>query len=81
MSDKTADRSDEADRDKHLEWCKQRALAYWTDGDLNLAVTQMVNDLGKHPECRCSPALMEVAVIYISRGDTDGVKRWITGFR
>jgi len=37
-------------RDEHLEWCKERALAYVDAGDLTQAFTSMASDLKKHPE-------------------------------
>lgn len=40
----------EITRAEHLAWCKQRALAYVEEGDLNNAFASMVSDLNKHPE-------------------------------
>ena len=37
-------------RAEHLAWCKQRALAYVEQGDLNNAFASMISDLRKHPE-------------------------------
>ncbi len=37
-------------RAEHLQWCKDRALAYVEAGDLDQAFASMASDLGKHPE-------------------------------
>ena len=38
------------DRAEHLQWAKDRALAYSDSGDLNGAFASMASDLGKHDE-------------------------------
>ena len=43
------------DRDKHLKWCKARALEYLEPGEyfsLDDAMASMISDLGKHEETR-----------------------------
>jgi hypothetical protein len=67
-------------REKHLEWCKQRALEYWQRNDLINAVVSMGSDLDKHPECRCNPFLLMAGAMYARDHDSAGVKRWIEGF-
>ncbi|MGH3813435.1 MAG: hypothetical protein ACRDUV_13435 [Pseudonocardiaceae bacterium] len=37
-------------RAEHLAWCKQRALEYVDQGDLQNAFASMASDLGKHPD-------------------------------
>jgi len=37
-------------RKEHLDWCKERALKYVDDGNLQQAYTSMTSDLSKHPE-------------------------------
>ncbi|HWR36402.1 MAG TPA: hypothetical protein VN622_11085 [Clostridia bacterium] len=37
-------------RSEHVRWCKDRALMYVDDGDLQNAYSSMVSDLRKHPE-------------------------------
>jgi len=37
-------------RAEHLAWCKERALAYVEQGDLNNAFASLISDLRKHPE-------------------------------
>ena len=45
------------DRKEHLEWCKQRAIEYIDDGDLNQAFVSMLSDMSKHPETQNHLAL------------------------
>lgn len=37
-------------RAEHLAWCKERALAYLDQGDLQNAFASLISDLRKHPE-------------------------------
>lgn len=37
-------------RQEHVQWCKDRAMEYVNDGDLQGAYASMTSDLGKHPE-------------------------------
>ena len=69
-------------RDEHLAWCKERALEYLDEGDLVNAVASMGSDLTKHPETgHGHDYLMMLAMMYVSQGDGEGVRRWIEGFR
>jgi hypothetical protein len=71
-------------REDHLEWAKARALEYLTKGDLASAIASMGSDLAKHDETRQlagAQSLMMVGILYATRGDNAGVKRWIEGFR
>ena len=68
-------------RDEHLAWCKERALAYLEKGELASAVASMGSDLLKHPECRENLGLTTLGLHYVLQGDSEGVRRWITGFR
>ncbi len=43
-------------RQEHLQWCKDRALAYVDAGDLTSALSSMLSDMGKHPETEKSLA-------------------------
>ena len=40
----------EITRAEHLQWCKDRALEYVTNGDLTNAYASMASDLNKHKE-------------------------------
>jgi hypothetical protein len=69
-------------RSEHLRWCKARALEYWRAGDLTNAVMSMGSDLDKHEETKIeAPYLLMLGTIFATKHDSDGVKRWIEGFR
>ena len=70
-------------RDKHLAWCKRRALECVDAGDLTHAVASMASDLKTHPDTD-NPALNGLAMIgmmYVTDGDKAAVQRWIERFR
>lgn len=71
----------ERTRSQHLEWCKNRAYAYWREGDLANAVMSMGSDLDKHEATKCNPYLLLLGGMYATNGDREGVRRWIEGFR
>jgi hypothetical protein len=71
--------------DEHLEWCKKRAHEYVDRGDLANAVASMGSDITKHPEGpkKDSPTiavLVLVALLDVTNGDTQAVRRWIDGW-
>jgi hypothetical protein len=70
-------------REQHLEWCKERALAYCREGDLAAAVTSMQSDLSKHDETRriTNPYLLLPSTKPVTEGDRDVVVKWIEAFR
>jgi hypothetical protein len=37
-------------RDEHMKWAKDRALEYVSPGDVWLAISSLIQDLGAHPE-------------------------------
>lgn len=37
-------------REKHLSWCKKRALEYVDQGDMSNAFASMMSDIRKHSE-------------------------------
>ena len=39
-------------RAEHLAWCKERALAYVDQGDVQDAIASLMSDLRKHDETR-----------------------------
>lgn len=72
------------ERNKHLAWAKERALDYVNRGDLQSAVASMVSDLTQHPEIdvfKRAPQLALIGLRAATNHDTDGVRRWIEGFR
>jgi hypothetical protein len=69
-------------RSEHLQWCKDRALAYLDRGEIADAVTSMLSDMSKHEETALpadSPLTMFglMAVMGSNIGDA---RRFIEGF-
>ena len=53
-------------REEHLQWAKQRALAYVESGNIPDALASMFSDLRKHPETESHPAIQLGAVLMFS---------------
>ena len=68
-------------REEHLAFCNERALEYWSHGDLENAVTSMGSDMDQHPECKMSPYLLMLGATRAQHLDIKGVRDWIEGFR
>ena len=69
-------------REEHLAWCKERALAYLADHDVRNAITSMLSDLGKHPECAGAGEKMALFGMMIIRDySVDDARKFIEGFR
>jgi hypothetical protein len=69
-------------REKHLQWCKLRALGYVDAGDCKNAYASMISDLNKHPETRNHPAA-KLGMMLIMTGNMDNpqeMRRFIEGF-
>jgi hypothetical protein len=66
-------------RAEHLKWCKERALEYVNQGDMNNALASMTSDLGKHPETRSS---VQVCVMLGIRetANAERMRKFIEGF-
>ena len=71
-------------REEHLAWCKQRALAYVDQGDLQNALASMGSDMSKHPQTD-SPAVAAIlgmdGIRCVISNDANGMRRLIEGFR
>ena len=74
-------------REQHLKWAKQRALAELDAdrhgrGPVN-ALNSMMSDLGKHPDTASHPAIMVTGMLMFSGQLTgaDEVQRHIDGFQ
>lgn len=64
-----------------MRWCKERALAYLDQGDIQNAFASMTSDLGKHPETQTAgEAMTAIGLLYLMNHDHEGMRRWITGF-
>ncbi len=70
------------DRSEHLQWCKDRALAYVDDGKLPDAIGSMLSDLGKHPETAKHVAIGLTGMLMFGGylNEVDEVRRHIEGF-
>lgn len=71
-------------RAEHLQWAKDRALAY-LPADPGSAVSSMISDLGKHPETRQviegpGAFLAMAGMMAAANGNTNEVRSWVTGF-
>lgn len=69
-------------RQDHLNWCKERALAYADRGDVTNAIASMCSDLRKHPETE-NHAGAQIMVMQAVAGlfDRPGeLRRFIEGF-
>jgi len=66
-------------RSDHLQWCKQRAMEYVEQGDMDNALASMTSDLGKHPETRSSVQFC-VMLGHMETESKERMKRFIEGF-
>lgn len=57
----------ESTRQEHLQWCKDRALAYCHAGKPRDGFMSMLSDMKKHPETQNHPAL-ELGVMLMAFG-------------
>ena len=71
-----------ATRAEHLQWCKDRALAYADQGDVNNALASMASDLRKHPETKGHGGVELMAMMaFAGQFDCPGeLRRFIEGF-
>lgn len=70
------------DRKEHLDWCKERALAYVDAGDIENALTSMMSDLGKNEETKDHSAI-ELGMMLLLGGELSTVnemRKFIEGF-
>lgn len=69
-------------RAEHLQWCKDRALAYCSAGDWKQAWASMASDMRKHPETENHIAI-ELGMRLMLAGHmntVDSVKEFVLGF-
>ena len=69
-------------RTQHIQWCKDRAIEYVNEGNLQDAYTSMASDLGKHPETEGHSAI-QIGMIMLMTGQlstTSKMKKFILGF-
>ncbi len=69
-------------RQKHMEWCKKRALEYVDNGDLTNAYSSMASDLGKHEETKNHVAISLGMMLMMSGklSTQEEMRKFIEGF-
>jgi hypothetical protein len=69
-------------RAEHLQWCKDRALAYADEGDAANALASMASDLRKHPETaeHGGVALGTMLAMGGHLSSPRDIREWIEGF-
>lgn len=71
-------------RQEHMQWCKDRALEYVNEGDIDQALASMLSDLGKHPETQSSVASCGPLAMMLKMGGQlstrEDMKKFIEGF-
>lgn len=80
--------ADYGERDQHMAWCKQRAIEYLDQGDLNGALASFMSDMSKQPdtdEYMRSPAIAMLVVVDglggVQNNDAHRLRRFIEGCR
>jgi hypothetical protein len=68
-------------RAEHLQWAKDRALAYVETGDLASACASILSDLSKHPQIDPSAARMVWSIEAVTGGlnTAEQVRHFING--
>jgi len=69
-------------RAEHLQWCKDRAIEYIENGDIQEGITSMMSDMNKHPETR-SDTLNSLSLMMLTSGQLHSMhkaREFINGF-
>lgn len=69
------------DREEHLAWCKQRALQYLDQHDIQNAICSMMSDMKEHPETPVNQGIAMLGIMIAAQQDEIEARRWIEGFR
>ena len=69
-------------RQEHLQWCKDRALEYVNEDDLQNAFASFQSDMRKHDETQNHLALELGMTLLLSNNlaSPDQMRQWIEGF-
>lgn len=69
-------------RSEHLQWCKDRAIAYIDAGDLRGAFASFQSDMSKHEQTENHMALDMGTILMVNGqlGTPHEMKEWIEGF-
>ena len=72
----------EPTRQEHLQWCKDRALAYVDAGNPQEAYASMASDMTKHPETEHHAGIqLGLGLMMIGSLDTEAeMRKFIEGF-
>lgn len=68
-------------RSEHLQWCKDRAMEYVNDGDMQQAFASFQSDMTKHPETS-DHLVLQMGTMLMIGGHLSTAKEmtdWITG--
>ena len=67
---------------EHLTWCKERALAYVSKGDLREAWASMKADFGNHDDAYDAGwGVWDAGLQFAREGNIDAMVEFINGFR
>ena len=70
-------------REEHMQWCKDRAVAYIDAGDIKQAFTSMCSDVEKHPETIHHKATNQLGMMQLVGGmlsTPEKMRKWILGY-
>ena len=69
-------------RSEHLQWCKDRALEYVDNNDMQQAFASMGSDLNKHPETTGHAGIqLGMGMLMAERLDSaEEMRKFINGF-
>ena len=69
-------------RTEHMQWSKDRAMAYVEQGSYSEAVASMLSDLGKHEETKQSHRICaQLGMLELICGPTrDSITKFVNGF-
>lgn len=68
------------DRAEHLQWAKDRALAY-LPADPKNAMFSMMSDISKHEKLQGHPGLLISPIFYGGSNDPVEVRKWVEGLK
>lgn len=63
-----------------LAFAKTRALRFLDKGDLAMALSSMMSDMGKREDLRIDQFLALAGMREVMNDNADGLRRWIEGF-
>src|SRR5215510_10558799 len=67
-------------REQYVERSKERALALLSIGRMREAVTSMMADMRKHPDCRVPHEINVIGISAVAAGNAAVARAYIEGF-